>query len=274
MVQKKNNSNFGEPLFKNMKYCARCCLPETSEGIKFDDYGICTVCRSSEEKMNINWSNREKRLKNIFLKYKKDRHYDCLLPISGGKDSTFQSYALKNVYKLNPLCITHSQNWLSTIGRFNLENCLFQFDLDHLIFIPSRKTINKVAKKSVHQIGDACWHCHIGAGSISIQTSVVWDISLIVFGEAPADNDARGQHKKITEVSPYRFLDESAIIKHSFFVDKNLTKKDLSHWTFPNKPEVKKSKTMVIHLGQYIFWDEHKNIEFISKKFGWRSGKV
>ena len=271
---KKDNSKFGKPIFKNLKYCSRCCLPETSEGIKFDKYGICTICRSSEEKMNINWSVREKKLKNIFSKYKKNKNYDCLLPTSGGKDSMFQSYALKNVYKVNPLCVTHGQNWMSTTGRFNLENSLFQFDLDHLIFIPNRKIINKVAKKSVHQIGDACWHCHIGAGSISIQTSVLWNINLIVFGEAPADTDSRGQHKKIEEVSPYRHLDESAIKKYSDFVDQKTTKKDLSHWAFPTKQEVKKSKTMVIHLGQYIFWDEHKNIDFVSKKFGWRSGKV
>ena len=100
------------------------------------------------------------------------------------------------------------------------------------------------------------------------------NINLIVFGEAPADTDSRGQHKKILEVSPYRFLDESAIKKYSAFADKKTTKKDLSHWAFPSEEEIKQNKTMVIHLGQYIFWDEHKNIDFVSKKFGWRSGKV
>tara|TARA_B100000989_G_scaffold255083_1_gene203896 strand:- start:13686 stop:15395 length:1710 start_codon:yes stop_codon:yes gene_type:complete len=271
---KKVKSKIGEPLFKNLKYCSRCCLPETSEGIKFDDYGVCTICRSSEEKMNINWDKREKILKGIFLNYKKKGNYDCLLPISGGKDSMFQSYKLKNTYNLNPLTVTHSQNWLSTIGRYNLENCLRQFDLDHLNFIPNRKIINKVAKKSVHKIGDACWHCHIGAGSISIQTSVAWNVKLIVFGEAPADTDARGQHKKISEVSPYRFLKESAIEKHSSFIDKDIKKKDLSHWIFPSKEEVKKKNVKVIHLGQYLFWDEHKNIDLVSKEFGWKSGPV
>jgi len=271
---KKVKSKVGEPLFKNLKYCSRCCLPETSEGIKFDDYGICTICRSSEEKMNINWDKREKILKGIFLNHKKKDNYDCLLPISGGKDSMFQSYKLKNTYNLNPLTVTHSQNWLSTIGRYNLENCLRQFDLDHLNFIPNRKIINKVAKKSVHKIGDACWHCHIGAGSISIQTSVAWSIKLVVFGEAPADTDARGQHKKISEVSPYRFLKESAIEKSSSFIDKDIKKKDLSHWIFPNKEEIKEKKIKVIHLGQFLFWDEHKNIDLVSKEFGWKSGPV
>ncbi len=269
---KKIKSKVGEPLFKNLKYCSRCCLPETSEGIKFDEFGVCKICRTSEEKMNINWDNREKILKGIFLKYKKKDNYDCLLPISGGKDSMFQSYKLKNIYNLNPLSVTHSQNWLSTIGRYNLENCLRQFDLDHLNFIPNRKIVNNVAKKSVYKIGDACWHCHIGAGSITMQTSVAWNLKLVVFGEAPADTDARGEHKKISEVSPYKFINESAIYKYSSFTDKDIKKKDLSHWIYPNKDEIKNVK--VIHLGQYLFWDEHKNIDLVSKEFGWKSGPV
>ena len=63
---KKIKSKVGEPLFKNLKYCSRCCLPETSEGIKFDEFGVCKICRTSEEKMNINWDKREKILKGIF----------------------------------------------------------------------------------------------------------------------------------------------------------------------------------------------------------------
>ena len=72
-------------------------IPETWEGIEFDEYNICKICRLSEEKMNINWSKRGEQLKK-FLKVSKTKNnnYDCLLPISGGKDSTFQSYILKN----------------------------------------------------------------------------------------------------------------------------------------------------------------------------------
>ena len=109
-------------------------------------------------------------------------------------------------------------------------------------FVPNRKIVNNVAKKSVNKIGDACWHCHIGAGSITMQTSVAWNLRLVVFGEAPADTDARGEHKKISEVSPYKFIKESAIYKYSSFTDKDIKKKDLSHWIFPNKDEIKKIK--------------------------------
>ena len=111
----------GSPMFKNINYCSRCCLPETWEGISFDNEGICTICKSAEDKMTIEWKNKERELNKIFDKHKNSNYYDCLLPISGGKDSTFQSYVLTKKYNLNPLAITHGQNWFSLTGRENLK---------------------------------------------------------------------------------------------------------------------------------------------------------
>ena len=70
----------------------------------------------------------------------------------------------KKIHNLNPLCITHGQNWMSLTGRYNLE-IVYKNLVDHLIFIPSRKILKNIAKKSVYQIGDACWHCHVEIGS-------------------------------------------------------------------------------------------------------------
>ena len=172
-------------LFENkLKYCTRCCQPETMEGIKFDELGICTSCRSSEEKMDINWKNKEIELKNIVDSYRTKDYYDCLLPFSGGKDSTFQAHILKKKYKLNPLVVTHGNNWLSLTGRYNLENSLRKFNFDHLFFLPNRNLINKVAKKSSKVIGDACWHCHIGIQTFPMQTAVKWKIPCMIYGES------------------------------------------------------------------------------------------
>ena len=266
----------GKELFKKLKYCTRCCLPETWEGIKFDKFGICSVCRLSEEKMNINWKKRERILKKILVNNisKNKKNYDGILPISGGKDSTFQAYVLKEIYHFNPLAITHGSNWLSMTGRYNLENCLQKFDLDHLMFIPGRKIINNVAKKSLKKIGDACWHCHIGVGTFPIQTCVEWNLNLIIYGEAPADGDARGTHQKIQKIDIHRFLKESAIFKSKDFVDKKTKNKNLSHWEYPSKKRINSQKINIIHLGQYIFWDEQKNIDLVVKNYGWKNFKV
>ena len=111
---KIDNHMVNEPI-KGIRYCTRCCVPETQEGVNFDELGICTACRSSEEKMHIDWTAREKELRNIFeaVKVQSGDGYDCVLPISGGKDSFFQAHVLTKIYKLKPLAVTFNQNWVS-----------------------------------------------------------------------------------------------------------------------------------------------------------------
>ena len=111
--------NYGKPLFKDLKYCNRCCMPETTEGITFDEMGICQICRSSEEKMHINWEDREKKLRKTLEYYKKKSgtNYDCMVPISGGKDSIFQLHVLVKEYGIKPLTVTFSHNWFTETGN-------------------------------------------------------------------------------------------------------------------------------------------------------------
>ena len=123
-------------------------------------------------------------------------------------------------------------------------------------------------------IGDACWHCHIGAGTFAIQSAFDWKIRLIVYGEGPADTDARGSFKKKAKISPYRFLKISAVKKNKEFVNKNYSLKKLSNWSYPDDNELKKFNPEIIHLGQYMFWDEQKNIDFVSKYYGWKNTQV
>ena len=263
-------------LFENkLKYCTRCCQPETMEGIKFDELGICTSCRSSEEKMDINWKNKEIELKNIVDSYRTKDYYDCLLPFSGGKDSTFQAHILKKKYKLNPLVVTHGNNWLSLTGRYNLENSLRKFNFDHLFFLPNRNLINKVAKKSSKVIGDACWHCHIGIQTFPMQTAVKWKIPCMIYGESIAERDGRGSYKKTIqkEKKYYYGLNISAKISANKFSDKNIKRSDLQIWRYPNFKDMKKQNINYLHLGDFIFWDEQKQTEFIIDNYNWKINK-
>ena len=112
--------------FKNLRYCARCCMPETQEGVKFDELGICQACQSSEQKIHINWVDREKNLRDLLdvAKSKAGNNYDCIVPISGGKDSVYQLHVLVKVYGMKPLAVTFSHNWYSETGWYNLQNAL------------------------------------------------------------------------------------------------------------------------------------------------------
>ena len=263
-------------LFQNkLKYCTRCCQPETMEGISFDELGICTSCRSSEEKMDINWKDKNKELKNILRSYHQKNYYDCLLPFSGGKDSTFQAHMLTKIYKAHPLVVTHGTNWMSLTGRYNLANSLNRFDLDHLFFLPNRNLVNKVAKKSSKLIGDACWHCHIGTQTFPLQTALKWKIPCMVYGESIAERDGRGSYKKIIkkEKKYYYGLKISAKVKPEKYADKEIKKSDVQIWNYPDKKELIRADIYNLHLGDFIFWDEQKQTEFIINEYKWMSNK-
>jgi N-acetyl sugar amidotransferase len=257
-----------------VKYCTRCCQPETMEGIDFDEFGVCTPCRSSEEKMHINWEERESGLIQTLSKYKNTEYYDCILPVSGGKDSMFQAHILVKQYKVNPLAVTHGQNWYSREGRYNLENLLQKFDLDHLFFTASRGSINKAAKKSIDAIGDSCWHCHIGAGSFVIQTAVKWGLELMIWGESIAEQDGRGSYYDQKEHSALYNVEVSALIKSEDYNDSNISPDELSQWYYPSDNIIKDKGIRYLHLGDFIFWDEEKQTEFVTNEYEWMGTQV
>lgn len=271
----KQQSEPGRGLHEtNIRYCTRCCLPETMEGISFDEFGICVPCRSSEEKMHIDWAGRKKTLEGIIDSFRSETYYDCMLPMSGGKDSTYQAHILRKILDVNPLAVTHGQNWLSVVGRYNLENCLQKFDLDHLVFNMNRAVVNRVARKSLDAIGDACWHCHIGSGTFPVQTALAWDIGLMCFGESIAEADGRGSYQGRAEASLFYNLEVSAKLKAEDMADDAASARDLSPWVYPPHEQLRNSGIRYIHLGDYFFWDEERQVEFVKRNYEWMEAVV
>ena len=129
-------------------------MPETTEGIEFDELGICRACNSSEQKMHVDWEKRKEALEEILDDAKQNAihnklPYDCIVPISGGKDSVYQLHVITKVYKMRALAVTASHNWYSKIGWYNPINALEEFDVDHMMYTPSRSTVNKAARESL-----------------------------------------------------------------------------------------------------------------------------
>ena len=262
---------------KGLTYCIRCCTPETQEGVTFDEMGICTACRSSEEKMHIDWSEREKDLRKILdeAKLKAGDNYDCILPISGGKDSFFQAHVLVNVYKMKPLAVTFSHNWFSETGFYNLQLCLEVFNLDHLQFTPARGLVNKLARKSLGVIGDSCWHCHSGVGAFPLQVATKFKIPLLIWGESVAENDGRSSYKcQAVKFDRDYFNKVSAKLTAEEMVDSNISGKDIHPFKLPSYQEINDTGVWGIHLGDYIFWDEERQTEFIRDTYGWRETEM
>jgi N-acetyl sugar amidotransferase len=251
-------------------------MPETNEGIKFDDMGICQACQSQEQKIHINWTEREKELRKI-LEYYKARagdNYDCIVPISGGKDSSFQLHVIVKIYEMKPLAVTFSHNWYSETGKYNLWNILEKLNVDHIMFTPNGDLVNRLAKKSLYAIGDSCWHCHAGIGAFPLQVAVRFNIPLIIWGESVAESSGRASYYEPVKYDANYFLRVSAKISPSEMVEGELTGKDVYPFQNPTLEELEKVGVRGIHLGDYLFWDEERQVEFLKKEYGWREDEV
>jgi N-acetyl sugar amidotransferase len=269
-----SKSEYGKPLFANngIVYCRRCCLPETVEGIKFDELGMCQACQSSEHKMHINWVDREQELQKILneAKNRAGNGYDCIIPISGGKDSIFQMHVLVNIYKMKPLAVTFNHNWYSETGWYNLQNALQQFKVDHIMFTPNRDLVNRLAKRSLGAIGDACWHCHAGVGAFPLHIAAKFNIPLLVWGEPAAEASGRASYlNPVYKFDRDYFTKVSAKRKPSEMVCEYLSEKDLYPFNVPSIEEIEKAGVFGIYLGDYIFWDEERQVEFVREHYGW-----
>lgn len=269
-------SNYGKPPFTNLKYCRRCCMPDTNEKITFDNMGMCQICQSSEQKIHIDWIEREKQLKKILddSKKKSGNNYDCIVGISGGKDSFFQLHVLTKIYKMNPLAVTFFHNWYNETGKENLLNSIETFNVDHLMFTPKRNTINKLAKKSLYEIGDACWHCHAGVGNFVLQTAIRYKIPLIIWGESTSEESGKATYEKPKKFDRLYFLKTSAKKKSAEMVGDGIEMKDLNAYHIPSKKECDDVGINGIHLGDYMFWDDERQTEFISETYGWKEADV
>lgn len=266
-----------QPLFPHLQYCTRCCIPETQEGVKFDDMGICQACQSSEQKIHINWVEREKKFRTIIDKAKAQagNNYDCIIPISGGKDSSYQLHVLTRVYKLKPLAVTFSHNWWSESGWYNLQNSLETFNVDHIMFTPSRDLINRLVRNSVERIGDTNWHDHAGVGAFPLRVAVDRKIPLLIWGESLAENSGRATYDDpVHTFDREYFLKQSGKLSPAEMVGGAVSLRDLYPFELPTAEEIERAGVWGLHLGDYLFWDDERQTEFLRDRYGWKETEM
>src|SRR6185503_20630581 len=145
-----------------LKYCTRCVMPDTKPDLHLDDQGVCNACRSYERRATIDWDKRRKELETILAKYRQagGRHWECIIPVSGGKDSTTQVIRILQL-GLNPLCVTATTCDLSAIGRKNIDN-IKRLGVDYVEFSPNPVVRGKLNSIGLTEVGDISWHEHVG----------------------------------------------------------------------------------------------------------------
>jgi N-acetyl sugar amidotransferase len=169
-----------------IKYCKLCLQSNTRPGTKLNSQNICSACEGHREKTEIiNWEQREQELKKLFDQYRNSNsnYYDCIIPVSGGKDSTYQTYIVKKVYGMNPLCVTYRTPLRTELGQRNLDNLCKEFNVDLIELKVSPETERKFILKAIKELGVPGLPQHLGIFSFTLRTAVNLKIPLIVWGE-------------------------------------------------------------------------------------------
>jgi len=261
-----------------MRYCTKCVYPASSAvPLAFGENGVCSGCRVHEQNKHINWNERAKILKKIIEKYKsKDNsNYDCLIPVSGGKDSYFQTYYITKILGLKPLLVTYDGNNYLEVGIRNRNRMREVFNVDHLIFGPSIDVLKKLNKKCFMKMGDMNWHAHCGIYTYPVQIAIKMNIPLIIWGEH-GYTDLGGMYSMydLPEMTK-KFTREHACRGYDWtnMVDKEMgiREQDLLWAKYPSDEDLEQKDIRGIFIGFYTYWDANAHGKKMIEEFGFET---
>ena len=245
-----------------MKYCTRCLYPENHPlNIIFNEKGVCSGCLIHEEKDIIDWNEREIKLKTILNNYKNTsgKNYDCIIPVSGSRDSFFIVHMIKNVYGMNPLLVNYNKHYNTPTGIRNLSLLRTIFNSDIMTMTISPEILKKITKASLLKMGSIYWHCLAGTTVFPVQIASKLKIPLIIWG-VHQGCDQVGMFSHLDEVEmtrKYRKNHDLMGFEAEDLVDEtlNLNIEDVRQFIYPYDKEIEKVGIRGIYLSNYIRWD-------------------
>ena len=254
-----------------MKYCKKCLMPNTRPGIQFDETGICYPCLHFKKNSQTDWKNRWKELETLCAKYRGTNGdgYDCAIAVSGGKDSHYQVYLLKEKLHMNPILFTvENIDWTET-GKKNLENLSDAFGCDIISFKPNREIARKMFKKSLEEIGSSSWYVDSLVYAFPVKMSMKLGIKLLVYGE---DVNYVYGGKFSDETPSAKLQPKNDVIKpvwDRWFEDGDISPIDSEAAKQPTLEEVEKSELEPIYLSYFVPWNSKHNFE-VAQKWGFQ----
>lgn len=262
-----------------MRYCSKCVYPKSSAApLAFDEEGVCTGCRTANQRVDVDWDRRKKLFERLIEEYRSadGSNYDCIIPVSGGKDSFFQVHIVKTVYGLNPLLVTYNGNNYTPTGLRNLQRMREAFGVDHIFFTPSIEVLKKMNRLAMHMMGDMNWHAHAGIFTYPIREAVQKNVPLMIWGEH-GFMDLGGMHSYNDMVEfTFRSRHEHSLrgfewydfIEQAPKYDETLGKKDLIPWMYPTDEEIDRVGVRGIYISNYFKWEANEHTALMKELYG------
>lgn len=266
-----------------MNRCTNCLNLETAETNTFLKNGVCSVCNQIKYKKKIDWKNRKKNLLDILNNHKNKSSYDCIVPFSGGKDSTFVLWYLTKKIGLKVLAVRYNHGFLRSTLNENVERVIKKLSVDFIDFKSKFDLVKKVMMESLLRRGDFCWHCHVGISAFPINTAIEKNVPLLFYGEPPSEYSSFYDYKKIEELDVEKFnrisnlginAEDMMQMLKDRYPDENFDKRDFDPFIFPSQREIIKKNIKALYLGNFVPWDVKKQVEIIKTELGWRGDNV
>lgn len=251
-----------------MKYCKRCLEVDTRPNSKIHENGLCTACNYFDSSIEIDWNERFDILSNVVKKYKNksDSFHDCIIGVSGGKDSTRQALWIRDKLGLNPLlvCLAYPPNQISERGAENLSNLIeLGFDLHTVSLAP--ETWRKLMRAAFKKFTNWCKSTELALFSSVPQLAIRYEIELILWGENPALQlgDLKTLGKTGYDGNNLRYMNTLDGGGLDWMLEEGFLEGDLIGYKYPDVLDFEKAKLQIIYLGWFLGdWSLSKNAEY------------
>jgi len=261
-----------------MKYCTRCLYPANHPlHLTFDEEGVCSGCRVHEEKDSMDWQERREKLGRILEEFRVRTRsiHDCIIPVSGSRDSYYIVHVVKNIFKMHPLLVTYNKQYNTRMGIRNLAYLRTLFGCDIMTMTVSPERVKRITRESLRQRGSMYWHCLAGQTVFPVQVAVKFRIPLIIWG-AHQGCDQVGMFSHLDEVEMSRKyrkehdlmgLEAEDLARSSAHV----TPEDMEQYLYPHDRELEAVGVRGIYLNNYIRWDSKAQHEGMIRQYGYET---
>ena len=261
------------------RYCKKCVYPSSSVNLAMEN-GVCSSCNTFEQFNQITpeaWEKKKKLFIEIVNQIKKNNHtnYDCVIGVSGGKDSYYQTHVAIE-YGLKPLLVTYNGNNFLEEGKYNRDRMKKIFNADHIMFGPSEEVLIKLNRMGFKKMGDMNWQNHCGIMTVPIKAAVMYKVPIILWGETPWDISGMYEPEDYAEFSARARLEHAMRgFEEKDFLndDEDLTKKDLIWTRYPSDEEILREGIRGIYIGNYFKWDPNKHTKLMKEKYNWKESE-
>ena len=260
-----------------IRWCRRCVYPSLSAApMEFDDQGVCMGCRMAEVKDQLppeEWQRRRELLRETLerCRCRDGSRYDCVIAVSGGKDSYFQTHVIKNELGLRPLLVTYNGNNYLEVGWRNVHRMKEVFGVDHVFYSPSVELLRKLNRLAFVLMGDMNWHAHVGITTLPVRVAADLGIPIVIWGEH-GYLDLSGQFSMydFPEMSYRDRLEHFArSFEWSYMVGlEGITAQDMLVYQYPSDQRIYDLDLRGLYLGNYVHWEANQHGPMVVERYG------